>query len=106
MGNRGHVFSITSTGQGFTLHADAEHKQTIPIPHNGTFRARLINRSNRVQVPISTDREQWTTVADALDASRMHHNTYGGFFALRPALASLRDGQACFRDFRYTPLAP
>ena len=34
----------------------------------------------------------------------MHHNTYGGFFALRPGLMAAGDGEVKFRDFTYRSL--
>ena len=36
----------------------------------------------------------------------MHHNTYGGFYALRPTLVSLKKGNAVFRRFRYANAVP
>lgn len=97
---------ITSYGRMLMLYIDAGHRQVIPMPQGDRFFARLVNHSNRLTIQVSPDGEKWATVASALDVSRMHHNVYHGFFALRPALVSMKGGEARFRNFRYTPLVP
>lgn len=50
------------------------------------FFLRIRNLNNVAVTEKSLDGETWTTVDDAVDVSGYHHNNYGGFFALRPAI--------------------
>ena len=97
---------IVSDGKTFTVYQNAECKQTLPNSIGRTFHIRLHNRGNRVTMQVSKDGEQWQTLAKNVDVSTMHHNTYGGFYALRPALVSLKKGSTVFRRFRYANTVP
>ena len=97
---------IVSDGKTFTVYQNAECKQTLPNRIGRTFHIRLHNRGNRVTMQVSKDGEQWQTLAENVDVSTMHHNTYGGFYALRPTLVSLKKGNAVFRRFRYANAVP
>lgn len=50
--------------------------------------------------------EKWITIAENIDVSQMHHNNYGGFYALSIGLLSAGKGKAGFRHFRYSGMAP
>ena len=45
---------------------------------------------------------EWATVRENVDVSAWHHNTYGGFFALRPGYLLRED--ATLLEFSYKPL--
>ena len=97
---------IVSDGKTFTVYQNAECKQTLPNSIGRTLHIRLHNWGNRVTMQVSKDGEQWQTLAENVDVSTMHHNTYGGFYALRPALVSLKKGSTVFRRFRYANTVP
>jgi hypothetical protein len=48
----------------------------------------------------------WTSLIENLDVSGLHHNKYGGFYALRIGLLSAGKGQARFNQFRYKNAVP
>jgi len=52
---------------------------------------------------VSKNKQNWETIHTGLDASEMHHNKYGGIFALRPALMSAGKESVKFNDFIYKP---
>ncbi len=92
---------VVSDGKTFTVYSDAEHHYTVPNKIGRKFVVRLRNRGNSVQAAVSSDRENWTILAEGLDVSALHHNNYGGFYALRVALLSTGRGEAVFRRFDY-----
>ncbi len=63
---------------------------------------RIVNKENRMSAWTSANGTDWTEQISDLDVSSWHHNTYQGFFALRPAYL-LTDG-ATLRNFTYKPL--
>lgn len=98
---------VVSDGKTFTVYLNAETKRTIPNRIGKHFHIRLHNKGNRVNMQASLDGKQWEDLtSDAVDVSGMHHNNYGGFYALRPALASIGKGNAEFRRFRYENAVP
>lgn len=52
---------------------------------DGKLFIRIENKCNIASLWTSTDGENWTLVEGGKDVSTYHHNTYKGFFALRPA---------------------
>lgn len=60
---------------------------------------RIVNKENRMSAWTSTNGTDWTEEISDLDVSEWHHNTYQGFFALRPAYL-LTEG-AKLRSFSY-----
>ena len=63
---------------------------------------RLDFRKGMLDISVSTDGNGWNLLCSDIDISEFHHNRYGGFLALRPALCSVGDGQAEFHHFTYT----
>ena len=55
---------------------------------------------------VSKDGKEWTTLVENMDVSQLHHNNYGGFYALRIGLLSSGKGSAGFRQFRYRNAIP
>lgn len=72
------------------------------ISRSGHFHVRITNEANTVKVETSNDGVQWSTEFDGFDVSCFHHNTYQGFFALRPAY--LLKGGAKLLKFTYEVL--
>ena len=63
------------------------------------FYIRILNDKNVVSVWSSTDGEKWNQVIKNQDVSSYHHNTYQGFFALRPSIM-VNDG-VTVKNFKY-----
>lgn len=97
---------LLSDGKTFTVYRNAEEKLTVPNKIGRRFLARLHNQGHRVRMQVSKDGRQWQTLTEGVDVSGLHHNNYGGFYALRPALVSLKKGSAVFRGFRYRNAVP
>ena len=97
---------LISDGKTFTVYKNAGEKLTVPNKIGRRFFARLHNQGHRVRMQVSKDGRQWQTLAEGVDVSQLHHNNYGGFYALRPALISLKKGSAVFRNFRYNNAVP
>lgn len=63
---------------------------------------RIENKHNVASVWASADGSDWTLVESGRDVSSYHHNTYQGFFALRPAYLVTPDSR--LKSFTYKPL--
>lgn len=97
---------ILSDGKKFTVYQNPETKWEVPNTIGNHFYAKIRNRANLLQIMVSKDGERWSTVADNLDVSQLHHNNFLGFYALRPALLSAGKGSATFARFRYRNAIP
>lgn len=65
---------------------------------------KIFNNKNLIDIFVSQDGVNWTIIGEKIDVSDFHHNNYGGFFALRPALVSLGKGYAKYKNFKYYPV--
>ncbi len=97
---------VASDGKTFTIYRDGEKAETLPSAYKGHFHLRLLNRANRVALSASKDGKTWEELAAGIDVSALHHNNYGGFYALRPALLSAGKGRTTFRGFTYRDATP
>ncbi len=97
---------VVSDGKTFTVYENAESSFKTPNRIGRKFFARIHNRGNKVRITVSENGEDWDTLAENIDVSQMHHNTYKGFYALRLALLSSGKGKAGFRQFRYRNAVP
>ena len=97
---------ITSDGKKFTIYKDANHKVEVPNTIGKNFVARINNQGNTVSMEVSKDGESWTTLADNIDVSKLQHNNFGGFYALRPGLLSIGKGSTGFKNFTYKNSIP
>ena len=66
------------------------------------YSIRIRNERNQVSTWKKVGDEDWELLEEGIDVSRYHHNTYQGFYALRPAY--LLGGSARLLDFEYKPL--
>ena len=73
---------VVSDGKTFYIYRDAEHKTELPNRIGKHFFARLHNCGNRLSVEVSKDGKEWTLLTGDMDVSSLHHNNYGGFYAL------------------------
>lgn len=92
---------IVSDGKVFTVYTDAEKSVNLPNDLGKRFMAKIRNNENSMRIAVSKDGKEWITLVDNLGVSQMHHNNYGGFYALRIGLLSAGKGKAGFRHFRY-----
>lgn len=92
---------IVSDGKTFTVYKNAESLSEHPNHIGKTFIAKIQNQGNRIWIMVSKDGNEWTTLAENIDVSQMHHNNYNGFYALRIGLLSAGNGSAGFKKFVY-----
>lgn len=92
---------ITSDGKTFTIYKDATQTESAPNHFGRRFRLRIDNHSGKLTIKVSQDGKEWQTITDNIDASGFHQNNYYDFLALRPALCTMGNGEAQFRQFIY-----
>ena len=92
---------ISSDGKTFTIYQDAENSITVPNTIGRRFHVRLENRCDLLNIYVSKDGNQWQTLSEGINISDFHHNKYGEFLSLRPALYVSGDGKAMFRQVQY-----
>ena len=63
---------------------------------------RIRNERNKATWWVKYGDGEWETVQENVDVSAWHHNTYGGFFALRPGYLLREDAKLL--EFSYKPL--
>ncbi|MDL2243569.1 family 43 glycosylhydrolase [Bacteroidales bacterium OttesenSCG-928-J19] len=97
---------IMADNKNFTVYYDAENSKKVPNRFGKNFLLKIKNQGNRCAFLASKDGKDWTELARNVDVSGLHHNNYGGFFALRPALLSMGKGKSVFQDFRYKSAVP
>lgn len=97
---------VVSDGKDFTIYRNAENSFTLPNKLGKRFLAKIQNQGNSVRLAVSKDGKEWTTLVENMDVSQLHHNNYGGFYALRIGLLSSGKGSAGFRQFRYRNAIP
>jgi xylan 1,4-beta-xylosidase len=74
-------------------------------PHGSRMRLRITNRRHIVAIHTSGDGgKSWQRFDRGMEVSGYHHNVRGGFLMLRPGLYAAGQGEARFRDFRFTAL--
>lgn len=96
---------VASDGKTFTIYRNGEKTETMPSDYHKHFHLRLLNRANRVTLSASKDGKSWKELATDIDVSGLHHNNYGGFYALRPALLSTGKG-LLLCNFTYRDATP
>jgi xylan 1,4-beta-xylosidase len=71
----------------------------------GTVRIRVRNERHIVTFHYALDGQDWVQHPWQLEVSGLHHNVFGGFLSLQPAVYSAGRGVVTLRDFRYRALA-
>lgn len=97
---------ILSDGKNFIFYETADNIKTIPNNLGNRFFVRILNQANNCTFSVSKDGKSWDIIAQDVDVSQMHHNTYKRFFALRPALVSMGKGKSKFDNFIYKNAVP
>jgi len=92
---------IVSDGKQFTIYKSAvEMIQQLSI-FSDHFFLKITNRQNLCDLQASKDGKAWATIQASVEVSQMHHNRFGGFFALRPGLMAAGDGRVKFEHLQY-----
>ena len=97
---------ITVDAKQFIIYRSAKDSVKLPNKMGDHLFARLQNRGNSVRITVSSDGTNWTTLADNVDVSSLHHNNFHGFYSLRIGLLSAGKGQATFKQFKYRNAVP
>lgn len=102
-----HAFAgVVSDGKNFIIHIDADNKQVLPNKLGKRFFLKIVNKGNLCQFLASKDNLSWKVLAEDVSVAHMHHNDYGGFYALRIGLVSAGKGSAQFKQFSYKSALP
>ena len=89
----------------FVTHQYGIERARPANPHGRRMRMRVTNRRNIVTYDTSSDGGRtWHRFDRGMEVSGYHHNVRGGFLMLRPGLYAAGQGQALFRNFRFTAL--
>ena len=96
-------------GLGFGAHGLVMHRYGLQRARHGAairrLRLRLANERNILTIHTSADQgASWQKFDVQMEVSGYHHNVAYDFLSLRPALYAAGDGEALFRDFRYSAL--
>lgn len=97
---------VLSNRKQITIYRDAENQIKVPNKWGNKFFLRILNQGNNCTFFISNDEKGWDILAENVDVSCLHHNNYGGFYALRIALVSAGKGKAKFTGFEYKNAVP
>ncbi|WP_409013838.1 family 43 glycosylhydrolase [Bacteroides ovatus] len=97
---------VVSDGKKFIVYQNANKQLELPNELGKRFIAKIHNQGNNLRIMVSKDNKEWTTLAENVDVSQMHHNNYHGFYALRIGLLSTGKGSAGFKQFRYKNAVP
>lgn len=94
---------ISSDGKQFSIYLNADKQITQPNKLGSHFFLKIVNTKNVCDIQVSKNKKSWETIYSGLDVSRMHHNNYHNFFALRPGLMAAGKGTVKFNNFIYKP---
>jgi beta-xylosidase len=97
---------IVSYGSQFIIYKSAKDSLVVPNKIGKHFFVKMQNQGNRIRISVSKDGITWTTMIEDLDVSGLHHNKFGGFYALRIGLLSAGKGHARFQQFKYKNAVP
>ena len=92
---------LMADAKQLTLYTNGDNTETFPNKYGKELTIRLENLSGKLNVLVCGKDGVWETLRAGIDISGFHHNKLGSFFALRPALCSVGQGDAEFRTFRY-----
>ena len=93
-------------GQVFSPEALLHGTFAVPNTYGTRLTLRLENRGGQLAISVRNSDGSWLSLAKGIDVSAFHHNNFGEFVALRPALCAVGDAKVRFRHFVYERLAP
>lgn len=92
------------SGQMYTYYQGGEQswmRQKVP---SNTVRIKVTNRCNVLTWHYSFDGRNWIQHSWQMEVSGLHHNVFGGFLSLRPAVFAAGKGEVRMRNFVYRGL--
>ncbi len=92
---------IISNGTKFTIYKNAKDSSIVSNKIGKNFFVKLQNQENNLNISVSKDGKTWISMIDNVDVSGLHHNKFGGFYALRIGLIAAGNGVAKFNNFIY-----
>ena len=92
---------VSCDSKNFKVYQDAEHYTEMPNTMGRRLRIRLENRCDYLDILVSGDGNEWQTLAEKIHIADFHHNRYGEFLALRPALYAGGTATSQFKKFSY-----
>jgi xylan 1,4-beta-xylosidase len=102
--NRGFVGVGFGAGQMFTYNCGQEQKWVRQQVSFNTVHIKATNRTNVITFYYAVDGTNWIKHPWQLEVSGYHHNVFGGFLSLRPAIFSTGKGEVRARNFVYRGL--
>lgn len=99
---------ITSEGKDFTIYKNADEQIKVPNEFGNHLFLKIINQQDNCTFQVSDDGKAWKTIHENLDVSKMHHNNFRGFYALRAGIVATGSQKVRFDNFNYSAgvLAP
>lgn len=101
---RGHAGIAFSRTQMLSYGYGQEHHWMREAMSTSKVHIRLRNIDNVLTFWFSHDAKTWTQHPWQMEVSGLHHNVFGGFVSLRPALFSAGPGEVRLRNFVYQGL--
>ena len=92
---------VSCDSKNFKVYQDAEHYTEMPNTMGRRLHIRLENRCDYLDILVSGDGNEWQTLAEKIRIADFHHNRYGEFLALRPALYAGGTASSQFKKFSY-----
>ena len=92
---------VNCDSKNFKVYQDAEHYTEMPNTMGRRLHIRLENRCDYLDILVSGDGNEWQTLAEKIHIADFHHNRYGEFLALRPALYAGGTATSQFKKFSY-----
>jgi beta-xylosidase len=99
--DKGQYCGLSIDSQGFQFHKYGIEHSREPNPLGRRLFLRMRNDRHVVSWYVSADGKTWDRFIRGTEVSGYHHNTRGGFLALKPGLYSAGHGEVRFRRFTY-----
>ncbi|MGK2910808.1 MAG: family 43 glycosylhydrolase [Sphingobium sp.] len=88
----------------FVTHQYGMERGRPANPYGRKLHMRVTSRAHIIAYHLSSDGKNWKRFDRGMEVSGYHHNVRGGFLMLRPGLYAAGEGEAKFRNFRFTAL--
>ncbi|WOI54668.1 family 43 glycosylhydrolase [Parvularcula sp. LCG005] len=88
----------------YVMHQYGLERHRRHNPFGKRLHMKVVNDRHIVSFFMSADGKSWDRFDRGMEVSGYHHNTRGGFLALKPGFYSAGEGETRFRNFRYRAL--
>jgi len=92
---------IVADEKELTIYEDAKTQKNAVNSFGKHFFLNIKNERQTCDMLVSKNGKDWTALVSGLDVSKLNHNNFGGFFALRPGLVSMGNNKVTFNNFSY-----